>query len=144
MLRSLSTSPSGTRPSTKRMSPWWKWRGWSTASWGVMWWSIKFDSSCAWPWGCIGPPITPKAAQRAPSFVARPGMILLQTERGAPVLEADAGALRHHAAAEAHVEAVYERAAVALGVHGAQVGRVLPERRLDHLLGGPIRRDALA
>src|SRR3712207_2304842 len=33
-----------------------------------------------------------------------------EAERVAPVLEADAGVPRHHAAAEAHVEAVYERA----------------------------------
>ena len=35
----------------------------------------------------------------------------------------------HYAAAEALVEAVYERAAITLGVHGAEVGGVVAEIR---------------
>jgi hypothetical protein len=52
-------------------------------------------------------------------------VVLVEAEGEAPVLEADAGAGGYHAAAEAHVEAVDKRAAVPLGVHGAQVRRVL-------------------
>ena len=71
-------------------------------------------------------------------------MVGVVPEGVAPVLEADPGALCYHAAAEPHVEAVYERAAVAPGVHRAQIGRVLAELRLRDAPRSEIRRDALA
>ena len=56
---------------------------------------------------------------------------LHQPERVAPVLEAHAGPVRHDAATEAHVEAVYKRATVPLRVHGAKIRGVVAERRSD-------------
>src|SRR5215213_7651835 len=47
-----------------------------------------------------------------------------EAKRVTAVVEADARAFGDYAAAEGPVEAVYERAAVALSVHGAEVGRV--------------------
>ena len=67
-----------------------------------------------------------------------------EAEQVTAVVEADAGALGDDTAAEAPVEAVYERAAVAFGVHGAEVGRVPAGRRLRSPLRSAFRRDALA
>src|SRR4051794_15116123 len=72
------------------------------------------------------------------------GMSGFEAEGVTTVVEADAGALGDDAAAEAPVEAVYERAAVAVGVHGAEVGRIPAGRRLRGPLRGAFRRDALA
>src|SRR5919112_313365 len=72
------------------------------------------------------------------------GMAGLEAEQAAAVVKADAGTLGYDAAAEAPVEAVYERAAVTVGVHGAGVGRVPAGRRLRGPLRGAFRRDALA
>ncbi len=35
-----------------------------------------FEITCAWPCGCMSPPITPNASHGSPSFTAKPGMMV--------------------------------------------------------------------
>src|SRR5918993_1680546 len=85
-----------------------------------------------------------KGVQRALARGYGVGMAGFEAEQVTAVVEADSGALGDDAAAECPVKAVYERAAVAVGIHGAEVGRVPAGRRLRGPLRGAFRRDALA
>ena len=54
----------------------WRTRAASPASCRFMPWSMMFDSTCQWPCGCIGPPITPNGMNGLPSLVTNPGMLV--------------------------------------------------------------------
>src|SRR5215208_120922 len=65
-----------------------------------------------------------------------------QAEQVAAVVEADTRTLGDDTAAEAFIEAVYERTAVAFRIHRAEVGRVPAGCGLGHALRGVFPRDA--
>ena len=65
------------RVAYERSSPWTKRnRGPSHAAWGLCPYSAMRTMTCAWPCGCMVPPITPKLITGAPSLVTNPGMMV--------------------------------------------------------------------
>ena len=100
--------------------------------------------TCAWPCGCMLPPITPKlitglsvlgdeagddGLERA---LARPHLVRmarLQRERVRAILQADAGARHHHARAEAHVIRLDEGHHHAARIGGGEIDRAALRRR---------------
>ncbi len=64
------------------------------------------------------------------------GVIGIETEIGAAVLQGEAPAARHDTGSEAHVIAVDERAGVALAVHHAEIDRVAAELQRETVMVG--------
>ena len=119
--------------------------------------SIMLQITCACPWACMSPPITPKLSQGLPSLVTKPGMIVwngrflrlqpvemvrVEREQAAAVLEREAQVARHVVRAEAVEVALDQADAVEVAVDDRHVNRVGLRRVARHRVQvGPLRLD---
>ncbi len=71
-----STPPSVITVPVGSLEPVWCMRIASPASWRFMPKSTRFTTICAWPCGCMSPPIRPNASTGTPAWVMNAGMMV--------------------------------------------------------------------